>query len=53
MRTATPPSDVPDELPEDVAAAWATVLLDIHNKTAGTASTTSTTDTEAQPCDER
>jgi hypothetical protein len=42
-----------DEVPEDIAAAWATVLLDIHGKTAEAATTISAIDTEARTCDER
>jgi hypothetical protein len=41
------------EVPEDFAAAWAAVLLDIHGKTADEATTNSTNDTEARTCDER
>jgi hypothetical protein len=42
-----------DEVPEDIAAAWAAVLLDIHGKTADEATTNSANDTEATTCDER
>ena len=48
-------SEVTDEreIPEDVAAAWATVLLDIHDKTTEETKTDSANDTEAKACDER
>jgi hypothetical protein len=45
-------SEVAD-IPEDIAAAWATVLLDLHGKTAHEATTNSANDTEAKTCDER
>ena len=41
------------EIPEDVAAAWATVLLDIHGKTTEETKTDYPNDTEAKACDER
>ena len=50
--TASETTDEPD-IPEEVAAAWATVLLDIHGKTTEETKTDSAKDTEAKACDER
>lgn len=50
--TASETTDEP-EIPEDVAAAWATVLLDIHGKTTEETNTDSANDTEVKACDER
>ncbi|TWT84746.1 hypothetical protein CA13_62260 [Planctomycetes bacterium CA13] len=43
------PNDDEDKLPDDVADAWAAVLIDVHEKTKDKATTAAAEDTDRMP----